>query len=56
MSEDKIMGIVEKMGVFQINKFAWRNEKVKKTLKKMVQSGKLEKHNITSAIVNYTKK
>lgn len=56
MSEDKVMSIVERMGVFQINKFAWRDEKVKKILKKMVKDGKLEKHNTSASIVNYTKK
>lgn len=56
MNEDKVMSIVERMGVFQINKFAWRDDKVKKILNKMVKSGKLEKHNTSASIVNYTKK
>ena len=46
---DKVMSIVERMGVFQINKFAWRDEKVKKILKKMVKMESLR--NITPLLL-----
>jgi hypothetical protein len=56
MTEEKIIGIIDRMDVFQVNKFSYRDEKVKKLLKKMVKDGILVKSHVTSSLLNYTKK
>lgn len=56
MTEEKIVGIIDRMGVFQVNKFSYRDEKVRKLLKKIVKDGILVKRYATSSLLNYTKK
>lgn len=56
MTEEKIVGIIDRTGVFQVNKFSYRDEKVRKLLKKMVKDGILVKRYATSSLLNYTKK
>ena len=55
MTEEKILSVVDRMGLFQVNRLSYRNQKLVKTLKKMVKEGKLKHQRLNGSLSNYFK-